>query len=643
MPSSSRRIAPASNVRRDVMKLLVCLAMVLVGGLGSFLVQTNAGTVQVQSLKIPGPNGQVISADLYKPVAASEDHKVPMVVVTPGFQRTKETQVSNSLELSRRGMATLVVDPYNQGESSSQAPGSKESALIPAVDYVTKTSTFNYVDQDRIGMTGHSAGGSQVRTAAAHYGKLEKDALKKAAEPSSPGGATVTEDERAHARSLNKIRSAYISGWLRNFDEKSFKNIDSNLGLGYARYDEGGYRNVNGDGDLTDAPEAIAFINSGLPKSQHVTSVDTDTPYGDASDRTYRIANNDETIHPFQPMSPSAIGGLMDFFTTTLDWHTDLSSGNQTWFLKEVFNLISLVGGLVMLLPLSRLFLRIPALSSAAQPVPAPQGRQTGVGKLIFWGTLVVSAAVACLTFIPLSNATKFVFPDATNSVNTWFFPARMVNGVLLWSLVNGLFGLALFFGTHWLYGRRRGASSRTWGLRIGAKDFGKTLLLALLLVTSFYVLLSVIYGLFHSDYRFLVVAARPISARWFWVGLMYIVLLFVFFFSNSLRVNGSMRIAGHKKWVGYLIAALANSVGLAAIFVIQYVTFFSTGTVFWTDDWLYVNMLQSVLPMMVILPLFNRAFFTITGRVWLGPIVTVTLFAMMALGGSVIYVPLPH
>lgn len=94
---------------------------------------------------------------------------------------------------------------------------------------------------------------------------------------------------------------------------------------------------------------------------------------------------------------------------------------------------------------------------------------------------------------------------------------------------------------------------------------------------------------------------------------------------------------------MGYLIAALANSVGLAAIFVIQYVTFFSTGTVFWTDDWLYVNMLQSVLPMMVILPLFNRAFFTITGRVWLGPIVTVTLFAMMALGGSVIYVPLPH
>ena len=394
---------------------------------------------------------------------------------------------------------------------------------------------------------------------------------------------------------------------------------------------------------LRDAPEAISFVNSGLPEDQKVSSVRTDSPYGDPGDRTYRIANNDRTIHPFQPMSPAAVGGLMDFFTTTLDWHTDVSSGNQTWFVKEAFNLISLVGGLVMLLPLSRLLLRIPALRSAAQPVPAPQGRQTGAGKVIFWGTLAVSAAVACVTFIPLSNATEFVFPDATHSINTWFFPARMINGVLLWSLFNGLFGLALFFGTHWLHGRRRGASAATWGLRIGRRELGKTLLLGFLLVTCFYVVLSVIYGLFHSDFRFLVVAARPLSARRFWVSLMYIVLLFVFFFSNSLRVNGSMRVAGQKKWVSYLLAALANSVGLAAIFVIQYVTFFATGTVFWTDDWLYVNMLQSVLPMMVILPLFNRAFFTITGRVWLGPIVTVSIFALMALGGSVIYVPLPH
>lgn len=637
------------TARSDVVKILICLALVIAGGLGSWLVQTDAGKLQVQGLTLPGPNGQKVAADLYKPVGADAGHRVPLVVVTPGFQRTKETQISYSLELARRGIATLVVDPYNQGESSSQTADQKEksqSALIPAIEAVTETSSFDWVDQDRIGITGHSAGGSQVRRAAAHYGALEKKALAAAEQPDSPGGTAVTAAERRHAQSLNPVRAVYISGWLRGFDEKSFRNIHSDMGLAYARYDEGGYRNINGDADLRDAPEAIAFINSGLPKDQHVDSVQTDHAYASLEDRTYRIAINDRTIHPFQPLDPGAIGSMTTFFTTTLDHRTDLSPGNQIWWLKEVCNLISLVGALVMLLPLARLLVRIPGLTGAAQPVPAAPSRPAGADRWVFWGTFLVTAVVACISFIPMARAAQTVFPEAANSQNTWFFPARMINGVLLWSLLNGALGLILFFGTAWWRRRRRpdaAAARDSWGLPIGWGDLGRTLVVAFLLLAVFYSLLAAVYGLFHSDYRFLVVAARPLSARWLAVALLYIPLLFIFFFTNSLRVNGSMRFAGQRRWVGYLLAALANSVGLAAIFVIQYATFWATGTVFWTTDWLYVNMLQSVLPMMMILPLFNRAFFTITGRVWLGPIVTVAIFALMSLAGSVVYLPLPH
>ena len=169
----------------------------------------------------------------------------------------------------------------------------------------------------------------------------------------------------------------------------------------------------------------------------------------------------------------------------------------------------------------------------------------------------------------------------------------------------------------------------------------GRTLALALLVITIFYTILAIVYGFFHVDYRLFVVAARPLTKRWSLIGLTYVPALFPFFFSNSLRVNASMRFGNHRRWVNWLIIALANSIGLAAIFVIQYVTFFSTGTVYWTTNWLYVNMLQSLLPMMIVLPLFNRAFYHATGRVWLGPIVTTTIFALMALGGSVAYVPM--
>ena len=51
-------------------------------------------------------------------------------------------------------------------------------------------------------------------------------------------------------------------------------------------------------------------------------------------------------------------------------------------------------------------------------------------------------------------------------------------------------------------------------------------------------------------------------------------------------------------------------------ILLIQYSCFAATGTIYWKDEWLYVNLLFGVIPMMFVLPYFNRAFFRMTGRV---------------------------
>ena len=124
-------------------------------------------------------------------------------------------------------------------------------------------------------------------------------------------------------------------------------------------------------------------------------------------------------------------------------------------------------------------------------------------------------------------------------------------------------------------------------------------------------------------------------------VLLMYFPLFFIFFFSNSLRVNGSMRFQDQSEWQSRLIAGFANSLGLIMIIVIQYVTYASTGTVFWTDTWLSVNLLFGIVPMMFILPYFNRIFFQLTGRVYLGPIVTCLIFIMILSTNTVVYLPI--
>ena len=124
-------------------------------------------------------------------------------------------------------------------------------------------------------------------------------------------------------------------------------------------------------------------------------------------------------------------------------------------------------------------------------------------------------------------------------------------------------------------------------------------------------------------------------------VLMMYFPLFFIFFFSNSLRVNGAMRFKDQPEWLSILIACFANSLGLIFIIIIQYVTYFETGTVFWTDNWLSVNLLFGIVPMMFILPIFNRAFFKITGRSYLGPLVTCLVFIMILSTNTVIYLPL--
>jgi hypothetical protein len=121
----------------------------------------------------------------------------------------------------------------------------------------------------------------------------------------------------------------------------------------------------------------------------------------------------------------------------------------------------------------------------------------------------------------------------------------------------------------------------------------------------------------------------------------MYLPFFFVFFFSNSLRVNGAMRFEGQSEWYSRLIAGLANSFGLLLIIIIQYSVFAATGTVYWTTNWLSVNLLFGIVPIMFILPYFNRIFFQMTGRVYLGPMVTCLIFIMILTTNTVIYLPI--
>lgn len=615
--------APQSHLPTSNRMLGASIAVILLASSLASFVQTSGGRVTVQSIKLPTQNGQWVVADLFKPKSATREAPAPLVVVVPGFQRSKETLSNISLELSRRGFVVIAIDPYAQGGSSSslsrRAATTEGYGMFAVVDYACDTPNLNYVDKSRIGVTGHSAGGNAALRAAQHFGRLAGRSSKR-----------------------SKVHSAYISGYVLTLSGKALRDVRSNLGISYALYDEGAYRNENKNGDMRRAPEALRLVNSGRGSSApQVEQVELGRHYGSRHDRSLRIVHNERLLHPFQPYDTTATANQIAYFEHVLDHNSGLAPEEQVWYWKELLTLISSVAAMAAIVPFARLMLRIPIFQTLVHGVPAPLPRQEGKGRRIFWGVFVVSALVACFSFIPMANLSQKLFVAASTREPTRFFPQRMNNAVMLWAVLNGLVGFALFFLVYRLSGRRHGVQSAMWGVRTTPRELAKTLLLACVIFAFFFGLLFTVYYFFHVDYRFVFFGARVFQPIMFVLLLAYAPLFFVFFLSNSLRVNGAMRFSGQSQWQSMLLAGLANSFGLLLIQVIQYSVLAATGAVYWTDGWLYVNLLFAVVPIMFVLPYFQRYFFQMTGRIYLGPMTMCLIFVMILLSNTVCYLPL--
>ena len=606
-------------------KLLIGLASsILFFSFLASLILTSFGNVEVKSLRLDTDKGQYIVYDLFRPKSAKSDSKAPFIAIIPGFQRSKEALSNIAIELSRRGYVVALIDPYAQGLSSSslstRAATTQGYGMFALVENV-HGGAFNFVDIDKIGATGHSMGGNAAIRGADFFGK-----------------------QAIQNNTKSKLDSVYVSGYVLTLRNNILRDSKSNMGVSYALYDEGAFRNELTGWDSANmiiAPESLRTVNSALPKEEQIKKVELGKYYGSKEKNSLRVIFNEPVLHPFQPYNFEATSNQLDYFEKVFGAPNPINSNNQIWHWKEIFTLINMLLALIMLIPITRLFLDLRFFSSIKKEIPAPLNVPSGKGKIIFWSIFFVSAFIACITFIPMVEVAKILFEDAANRKLTWFFPQRMNNSVMLWAAFNGLIGIIIFSLSYKLFGKSNGVDTKSWGLGINRVDLLKTCVLALVVFTTFYTFLFINYGLFHVDYRFWFMGVRIFQPEMLAVLLMYLPLFLIFFFSNSLRVNGAMRFKDQPEWLSMLIAGFANSLGLMLIIIIQYSVYFNTGTVFWTTNWLSVNLLFGIVPMMFILPYFNRIFFRMTGRVYLGPLVTCLVFIMILSTNTVVYLPI--
>ena len=231
------------NWQKAKTALCIGIALCIVGSFLASLIQTDFFRVDIELKEIvidisetkdasanaiqKQENAGVLTksvADIYKPKYASAENPVPMILVAPGIQRTKETQASFCIELVRRGFGVICLDPYGQGESTpsyeSQSATREGYGLFHWMDYMYTEEGkeyFDWVDYSRVGATGHSAGGNGAQKLAEREGKIAND-----------------------TRQPSRLHAVYITGYIRGWN---WVTSQCNIGISYSKNDEGAFQN----------------------------------------------------------------------------------------------------------------------------------------------------------------------------------------------------------------------------------------------------------------------------------------------------------------------------------------------------------------------------------------------------------------
>ncbi|MEG2931449.1 MAG: alpha/beta hydrolase, partial [Ruthenibacterium sp.] len=161
-------------------KFWVCIALTLclISMIGASLIQTSGNKITIKEMSWESPSGHQLSAYLFKPPTASKDAPAPAVVTIEGWYNNKEMQDLYSIELARRGYVVLALDMHSHGNSESLAAAELYDGAVGVDGAVQLVADLPYVDAARIGVTGHSSGGTAANMAVAIDNEREVPLIK---------------------------------------------------------------------------------------------------------------------------------------------------------------------------------------------------------------------------------------------------------------------------------------------------------------------------------------------------------------------------------------------------------------------------------------------------------------------------------
>ena len=276
-------------------------------------------------------------------------------------------QDETAIEMSRRGYVVLALDMYDHGHSHGNADNTggffnfwptslwDAAQYMYSQDYVAKDAQGN----GQIAVSGHSMGGFSSEMA-------------------------IYLDEQNYAAAGYRIIKAGLSMGA-DYSWTSYLGLDEEaavatfggrtIGKICGQYDEFFFA-----ADEPPTKSGTVYHKDYVATTAGKTLLEQEAPQADTwytgSDGGQRIIYQPSEIHPWNHFSTASTKDAIEFYATAFADQSGLvqniASTSQIWYWKEVFELVALVGFLLMLAPLALLLMKLPFLSNAKQAVAAP-------------------------------------------------------------------------------------------------------------------------------------------------------------------------------------------------------------------------------------------------------------------------------
>lgn len=594
--------------------LVIAVALMLISMIFASCIQSSWGTVTVKDLRFETTLGKNMSALLFVPAGVSAENKAPAIITSHGMLNNREMQDLNFVELSRRGYVVLAIDMFSHGNSESADFGTMTQGVAEAVKML---STINYVNTERIGLTGHSFGGLNCSVAAMDPASVVSAVLINSCDATYKNAETGEYINPYGAKDVGIIAGQYDEFMLRDVDENG---------------------NATAPRDFIKYGNAQSFLNFGTDTTgKELRSANTMYTETIDGEEAIRVIYTPAITHPWSHFSQQSTTATIEFFDTTLGAPNPIAATDQVWQWKVFFNFLGLVGFALFAVNFAILLAFTPFFSSLrADKVLLPR-QITKDGHAWFWGSLVVIAIFSAVTYLPILSAVPG-FLTVRGA-----FAQQATLAISIWATITGIFTLLCLFLSYKFYGKKNGMDLAELGVSMNIKKLGKTLLMGVIVAVVTYAWVFFADYFFKTDFRIWVLAAKTFESNQAIIALFpYVLLFMIYFIVNSIATNvfnnntiGSKD--GNRQWINTAILAIFNCIGPAVIVLLQYQSLFSTGENLYSANQAHLFIVW-LFPMLVMLPVatvISRKLYRVTNNPYLPGVINAILVTLMSVANT--------